>query len=110
VPSLRLRAFLRQIVTGSDATATQLRASLGIAVLDSTKVILETDSKKCAKILATVNTTFQSPNLSRTLYVYDVGRGFAAWDTSAVNERGAAVAFMDAQYKLQSLYLVPSVF
>jgi hypothetical protein len=79
--------------------------------MDSSKVVLETDSRKCAKILAGVNAALQTPTASRQLYVYTLGKSFAVFDSNVVvDSQGGAVVFLTSQYKPIDIVLVGSVY
>jgi hypothetical protein len=88
-----------------------MRTALGIATMDPTKVSAVTDSRICAKILTGVNSAFQTPTVSRSMYVYAIGKNYAVLDNREVVEsQGGAVVFLDSQYKLKQIVLAPSVY
>jgi hypothetical protein len=109
--SVRLRTYLRTLVSGSDESSVQMRAALGIATMDPAKVSVVTDARTCPKILTGVNSALKTPTVSRSMYVYAIGKNYAAFDSSEVVEsQGGAVVFLDSQYKLKQIVLAPSVY
>jgi len=82
-----------------------------MATADSTKVVVVTDSRTCPKILAGVNNAFKSGAVSRPLYVYVIGRNYAAFDKREVVEsQGGAVVFLDSKFAPLGVILAPSVY
>lgn len=109
--SLRLRQYVRTVAAGSDIASVRVRSRLGMATTDSTKVVVMTDSRTCPKILTGVNNAFKSGAVSRPLYVYVIGRSYAAFDKREVVEsQGGAVVFLDSKFAPLGVVLAPSVY
>jgi hypothetical protein len=108
--SLRLRSYLRTLVTGSDQSSVTVRATLAITTMDSTKVVVMADTRICPKILAGVNAGFQTPNVNRRLRVYSLGKNFAAFDSTVVDHAGGSVVILDSRYVVNKIIAAPSVY
>jgi len=109
--SLRLQTYVRRVAAANDESSTRVRAMLGFAATDPTKVVVVTDTKTCPKVLAGVNSAFKSGAVSRSLYVYIVGRNYAAFDKREIVEsQGGAVIFLDSRFVPLKIVLAPSVY
>lgn len=109
--SLRLRTYVRRLAASNDESSTRVRAVLGFVPTDPTKVVVVTDAKTCPKVLAGVNSALKSGAVSRSLYVYLIGRSYAAFDKREVVEsQGGAVVFLDSRFVPLKIMLVPSVY
>jgi hypothetical protein len=79
--------------------------------MDPTKVVVVTDTGTCQKVLAGVNNAFKAGAVSRALYVYFIGRNYAAFDKrEVVASQGGAVVFLDSTFAPLTIVLVPSVY
>ena len=79
--------------------------------MDPGKVIVLTDARICPKVLIGVNNAFKTPTVSRSMYVYVIGKNDAAFDSREVVEsQGGAVVFLDSQYKPKENVLAPSLY
>ena len=78
---------------------------------DSTKVVVVTDTRTCPKVLTGFNNAFKSGAVSRSLYVYSIGKNFAAFDSADVGDsQGGAVVFLDSRLAPLKIVLAPSVY
>ena len=82
-PALLLRAYSRYVAAATDSISYLSRADLGIALLDSTKVVMTVDSRTCANVVSAINAYDGTPGLIRHVQVAQlVKSGFMAYDGS----------------------------
>ena len=105
-----VRSYLRTLVASNDQSSVAVRNALALATMDSTKVAVMADARICPKILTGVDAAFQTPNVSRRLRVYSLGKNFAAFDSTVVDHAGGAVVFLDSKYALINIVAAPSVY
>ena len=103
--SLDLRGFLRNLVTSQAEGAKAVRSGSGLVTMDSTKVVVLTDQRKCNSILAGVNAALHTPNQSRQMYVYTLGKDFGVYPRGVTTKEGAFVVFLDSKYALRNIVL-----
>jgi hypothetical protein len=109
--SIRLRSFVRDLVTGSDESSVRVRATLGLSTMDSTKVVVLNNVKTCAKVVTGVNAALKTAPATRQLYVYVLGRNYAVFDPEVVvQSQGGAVVFLDSQFNPIDIVLAGSVY
>lgn len=107
--SLRLRTYLRALVASSDSGAVDMRTAIGLATVDSTTVSVVTDAKKCPKILAGTNAALKTPNVSRSIYVYALGKDYGVFIPGNTTTAGGIVVLLNAQYGTRDIIAAPSV-
>lgn len=76
----RTVADLQRLVTSTAASDRALKDSLRITVTKATDVAYVTDERTCGKALTAFNTQMATPSLSRSLYVFKIGKDFAVED------------------------------
>jgi hypothetical protein len=103
----RLLTYVRQLVTTTDPTRTQLRTSLGLKSMDSTRIFIVTDNSVCNKVAQGINTAQGTPNLIRQLYVLDVGISYAAQDPGHPSGEWWPTVTLDNKYKVLGVVLAP---
>jgi hypothetical protein len=83
-PAVLLRMFARFSVAATDSVAVASRSLLGIPAVDSTKVVLTTDSRTCTSIVAAINRYENTPGMARLVQVANLAKsGFMAYDGSS---------------------------
>lgn len=103
-----MRSFLRELAVTTQADLVQLRDSLRLKALDSTKVVLVTDNVICAKAAAGLNAHLGTPNLIRQLHVAKFGSDFAIKDPDNPEGEGWwPTITLDAKFKYKSSVLSP---
>jgi hypothetical protein len=109
-PSLRLRGYLRTLVSADDPSSTAVRRATGVALLDSAEVTVVTNARTCRQVLAGVTAAFGPADVGRRLYVYTIGRDYAAFAPGAANEAGGPVVILDAKFAKRAIIAAPSVY
>jgi hypothetical protein len=105
--ALRLRSFVRDLVTTTDSTHIALRNSLGLKAMDSTRVTLVSDNRICDKAATGINTALATPGLVRSLYVVAAGTMYAAQDPGHPAGEWWPTHTLDNKYKLIGVVLAP---
>jgi hypothetical protein len=96
--ALTLRSYLRQLVTSTDPDRVALRIGIGLAAMDSTTIVQVTNSRVCDNVANGMNAALKTPNLARNLYVFSVGRSFAAQDPDRAAGEWLPLMIVDSKY------------
>lgn len=105
--ALVLRAYLRDLVTTTDADRVALRTELGLAPMDSNQVVIETDGHVCGRVADAINEEQDTPQLERNLYVFKLGDVRAAQDPDHLSGEWMPTVIVDAKYKVVGVVLAP---
>lgn len=105
--ALVLRSYLRELVTATAPDRVALRTDIGLTAMDSTRVTLVTNDRVCAKVADAINAGLQTPNVARQLYVFDVGKSFAAQDPDHPSGGYWPTMIVSARHKLIGSVLAP---
>jgi hypothetical protein len=76
----RTVADLQRLVTSTAASDKAVKDSLRITATKATDVAYVTDERTCGKALTAFNTLMATPSLSRSLYVFKIGKDYAVED------------------------------
>lgn len=72
-----LRLYVGRLVSGGTALNESIRSGAGLPELDSTSVVVETDSLTCARVTAAVDSAFRRGPRNRSFVVVRAGKSFA---------------------------------
>lgn len=105
--AIRLRTYVRRLVTTTDSSSIVLRNKLGLKAMDSTRVSLVTDNRICDKAATGINTALATPGLTRQLYVVAAGTMYAAQDPGHPAGEWWPTHTLDNKYKVVGVVLAP---
>lgn len=105
--ALVLQGYLRELVTTADARSVALRSSLGLSPMDSSIVMLVTGERIFANVADAINTEQQTPGLERHLYVFGVGKLYAAQDHEHPSGEWWPTVVVNGQYQVVGVVLAP---
>jgi hypothetical protein len=105
--AIRLRSYIRELVTTTAADRVQLRNKLGLAAMDSTRVVLITDDAVCDKLAQGINASVRTTGLVRQLYAVTVGSNFAAQDPGHPAGEWWPTSTLDKKYKFIAVVMAP---
>lgn len=105
--ALVLRSYIRELVSSTALERIQVRNSLGLKAMDSTRVNLVTDNRVCDKVGAGINIYLRTPDLPRSIYVVSVGTDYAAQDPGNPAGQWWPTITLDNKYKAKGAVLAP---
>jgi hypothetical protein len=105
--ALVLRGFVREIVAATDTGDVSLRVTLGLAKMDSTKVVFVTDNKICNSVAVGYNTAQGTPGLVRQLHVVKAGNVYAAKDPGHMTGEWCPTVSFTSKFKFIKGLLLP---
>jgi hypothetical protein len=105
--SQRLLSYIRELVSSTDTTRVKIRTALKLPAMDSTRVTLVTDNKKCASVAQGINAATGKTGLIRQLYVISVGTYYAAQDPGHPSGEWWPTVSLDKQYHALGVVLAP---
>ena len=103
---LRFRSFVRNLVTTSDSLLVQARTSLGLHVMDSTRVVFVTNNSVCNSAAQGINVA-QRTNYIRQMYVVAAGKVYAAQDPAHPSGEWWPTVTLDKKFKVLGVLLAP---
>jgi hypothetical protein len=100
-------ADLRKLVSSTDPQDAYQRRDLAIPVVDTSTIVLVTQTQTCAKaltaFLTTLPTGYPTP-LPSNVYVVKVGSVYVAMHPPPAGETGSPYAVLDSKYKVLAKY------
>lgn len=78
--ALRLLSFARSLATTTDTLDARVRTNVGFSLMDSTKVLPESDSRVCASSVAGINASLNTPGRLRLIHLVKMStQGYLAF-------------------------------
>ncbi|MES3033663.1 MAG: hypothetical protein V4813_06665 [Gemmatimonadota bacterium] len=78
--ALRLLGFARDLASATDAAESKVRTNVGLTLIDTTKVVRESDARACANAIAGINTDLNTPGQARAIHLVKLStQGYLAF-------------------------------
>ena len=73
-------SYLRDLISSPDSDRIEMRSQIGLALGDPEQVRLVNDVRTCQLAVVAVNVRRETPGLDRSMWVFDLGHGYAVED------------------------------